>query len=116
MIIRKEDRQKSVAVRFGGRGEIETTSILPPNSELFHGKGRLFSHGVLKPGDELGTHRHSGDFEIYYYIKGEGLYNDNGTEVPVRAGDVSICADGEEHGLTNNGSENLEYVALILFS
>jgi len=116
MIIRSKDRQRSAAVRFGGKGEIEMVSILPPIPEAFHGKGRLFSHVVLKPGEELGSHRHDGDFEVYYYIKGEGTYNDNGKMIPVKAGDVTVCNDGEMHGITNTGKANLEYIALILFT
>ena len=43
-------------------------------------------------------------------------FNDNGTETTVSAGDTTFCMDGEEHNLLNNGTENLEFIALILFS
>ena len=48
-------------------------------------------------------------------LKGEGIYNDNGTEVEVKAGDVTYCAPGEGHGLENRGSEDLVIAALIMF-
>ena len=43
------------------------------------------------------------------------MYNDNGTEVEVGPGDVTICPEGEEHALANTGSEDMEIIALILF-
>ena len=41
---------------------------------------------------------------------------DNGVEAPVMAGDVTVCNDGESHGLLNTGSTDLKMVALILFT
>ena len=34
----------------------------------------------------------------------------------VTAGDVMICKDGEEHMLENDGTEDLEFIALILYA
>ena len=34
----------------------------------------------------------------------------------VRAGDVTICRHGEEHALLNNGPDDLEMIALILYA
>ena len=107
MIRRASERVHTSKKMFGAPGELEAFQILNPGE--FNDKGRLFNHCVLRPGEGLGMHRHSGDFEIYYIIKGQGLYNDN-------AGDTTFCMDGEEHSLLNNGTENLEFIALILFS
>ena len=41
---------------------------------------------------------------------------DNGELKPVTAGDVMICKDGEEHMLENDGTEDLEFIALILYA
>ena len=62
----------------------------------------------------MGYHQHVGDFEIYYIVKGEGQYNDNGTIVPAKVGDVFRCADGEFHAIQNTGDEDLEFIALIV--
>lgn len=102
MIRRASERVHTSKKMFGAPGELEAFQILNP--------------GEFRPGEGLGMHRHSGDFEIYYIIKGQGLYNDNGTETTVSAGDTTFCMDGEEHSLLNNGTENLEFIALILFS
>ena len=57
---------------------------------------------------------HEGESETYYILTGTGIYNDNGTKYPVKAGDVVFCDDGEGHGLLNNGKEDLKFIALIL--
>ena len=54
--------------------------------------------------------------ESYYILKGKALYNDNGKEVELEAGDMGICKDGEGHSIESIGDENLEYVMLILYS
>jgi len=115
MIIRNEERTSSAAVRFNGKGDIAMTTILPAKPEAFEGQGRLFNHVVLKPGDIFGVHGHTDEFEVYYILKGEGDYNDNGNIVRVKAGDVTVCKSGEVHGMTNTGTEDLEMIALILF-
>jgi len=99
---------------FGGTGSLEFIPML--TGDEFHGKGRMFSVGTLKPGHSVGIHTHKGDFEVYYFLKGEGLYHDNGTDVRIKAGDVAVAWDGQSHGLINDGSEDLEMIILILFT
>ena len=94
----------------GGKGHILAAELL--NGEDFAGKGRVFNHCVLKSGCSVGRHRHVGDFEVYHVLSGTGLYFDNGELKPVTAGDVMICKDGEEHMLENDGTEDLEFIAL----
>ena len=98
-----------------GPGEVEMHKILNDPEEMF-GKGRLFNHIFIEPGAGVGWHVHHGDGEIYYILKGEGEYSDNGTLVTVRAGDVTSVSDGEGHSLINNGPETLEAIALILYT
>ena len=98
----------------GGNGEAEMHKILN-NTEELYGKGRMFNHLILAPGYSIGEHRHEGDNEIFYFLKGSGVYNDNGTPVRVFPGDTAICNDGELHSLVNDGDEPLEFIALILY-
>ena len=44
-----------------------------------------------------------------------GIYNDNGTKYPVKAGDVTFTPDGKGHGLKNTGDTDLVFMALIIF-
>ena len=98
----------------GGNGEAEMHKILNSVDELY-GKGRMFNHMILAPGRSIGEHRHEGDNEIFYFLKGSGLYNDNGKPVRVNPGDTAICSSGEIHSLNNDGEEPLEFIALILY-
>ena len=47
-------------------------------------------------------------------LSGTGIYDDNGTEVTIEAGDVTFCKDGDGHGVRNAGDEDLVFAALIL--
>ena len=71
---------------------------------------------TLAPGNSVGYHVHEGDNEIYYILSGTGEYNDNGNICTISAGDVTICNDGESHGLLNTGVEPIELIALILYN
>lgn len=74
----------------------------------------LFGQVILEPGAELGYHEHHQETETYYILSGEGIYVDNGEEVPAKAKDVFFCKDGDGHGLKNTGTEDLVFIALIL--
>ncbi len=115
-MIRKAQKVEKLTVEKarGGKGDMLTSVLLLEDE--FCNKGRMFNHSVLKPGCSVGYHGHEGDFEAYYILKGAGSYNDNGVERPVSAGDVTLCKDGESHGLENTGTEDLEFIALILYS
>ena len=97
-----------------GNGEAEMHKILN-NAEELYGKGRMFNHMILAPGRSIGEHRHEGDNEIFYVLKGSGTYSDNGNLVRVFPGDTAICSSGETHSLVNDGDEPLELIALILY-
>ena len=110
---KKEQTVEFKCIR-NGNGETEMRRILNDAGELY-GKGRLFNHMILAPGRTIGEHRHEGDNEIFYFLKGSGTYNDNGTPVRVFPGDTAVCNDGECHSLVNDGDEPLEFIALILY-
>ena len=114
MVRTKENQTVNNACLKGGIGETEIRNIVNSADELY-GKGRLFGHTLLAPGNSIGDHMHDGDNEIYYILKGTGTYNDNGTPVNVKAGDTTICSSGEVHGIVNNGDDVLEMIALILY-
>ena len=114
MIRRKNEVPKVEAVMFGGPGQLHADVVL--KKDEFAEKGRLFNHCVLHPGEGIGEHQHNGEFEVYYVLKGEGTYLDNGQKEVIKAGDMTLCPHGESHGLVNTGSEDLEFMALILFA
>lgn len=97
-----------------GNGTVELTSFATPE-ELNH-KGRLFANITLKPGCSIGYHVHEADSELFYLMKGQVLYNDNGTEHTLTAGDVMICPAGTGHSIANNGEEDAEVIAVIVYA
>ena len=97
-----------------GNGTVELTSFATP--EELNNKGRLFANITLKPGCSIGYHVHEADSELFYLMKGEALYNDNGVECILGVGDIMICPVGTGHAIANNGEEDLEICAVIVYA
>lgn len=95
-----------------GKGQLLKESLL--NEKELGEHCRMFSRVTLEPGCCLGYHEHHGETETYYLLEGKGIYNDDGKQFPVEAGDVTFCEDGHGHGIENTGDSNLVFVALIL--
>ena len=110
---REELRHDAIESFRGGKGV--TTFIHLLEKEQFHNKGRLFAHHILKAGAATGYHKHEADFEVYYILKGEGTFNDNGQLCPVKEGDIAITEIGQSHCIENTGTEDLEFIGLVLF-
>ena len=96
----------------GGAGHLLKEALILPEQMGEHCS--MFSRVTLEAGCALGYHEHHGETETYYILSGNGIYNDNGTDVEVEAGDVTFCEDGCGHGLRNCGDDDLSFVALIL--
>ena len=97
----------------GGKGHVIIEHLL--GEKELDGKCGLYAKVTIEPNCTLGFHEHHGETETYYILSGKGLYNDNGTEVEIGAGDVTYCAPGEGHGLKCLGNEPVEMIALILY-
>ena len=113
-MIRKftEARQSSMEKVLGGKGTLRHHHIVEPDELL--GLGRLCARTVLPPGSSFGLHRHTAEIEIYHILRGEGLYNDNGTLRTVAAGDTTMCCHGEAHAIENTGTDDLEMISIVL--
>ena len=98
----------------GGSGTVEITNFV--TAEELNNKGRMFANITLKPGCGIGYHVHEGESELFYVMKGKVLYNDNGTEHSLCAGDVMICPNGTGHSIANNGEEVAEVCAVIVYA
>lgn len=97
----------------GGNGTVEITNFATP--EELNNKGRLFAKITLKPGCSIGFHMHEKDSELFYIMKGQVLYNDNGDECVLSVGDVMLCPAGSGHAVANNGEEDAELCAVIVY-
>ena len=109
MLEAKTERVENMA---GGKGHVLIKRIL--GEKELNGKCRMYSQVTLEPGCSLGHHIHHNESETYYILKGEGVYNDNGTSCPVKAGDITFTPDGKGHGLENTGDTDLVFMALII--
>ena len=89
----------------------EELAVLCP---LLDGHGRMFAHITVDPGCSIGYHDHQHETEFYYIIKGEAVFNDDGREVLVHAGDICATGYGASHGLENKTDEPVELIALIV--
>jgi len=114
MIRRNKERREEVLHEMKeGKGDIKLFHLL--EKDEMSGKGRLCVREVLAPGYSIGYHKHEGDFELYYILEGEGVFNDNGVKATVRKGDVVRTGNGESHSIENIGDKDLELIAIILF-
>ena len=98
----------------GGEGAVQITSLVS-NDDLCN-KGRLFGKITLEPGCSIGYHIHESDCEIFHILSGSALYNDNGVETTVKAGDTTVTPAGSGHSIMNNTNEVCEMIALIVYA
>lgn len=63
---------------------------------------------VLSPGVSIGMHRHGNDRETYVVLRGSGVMRVDGADLRVGRGDVLVNHPFGEHGLVNDGTEDLE--------
>ena len=103
--------RKDVCVQ-NGKGLIHIKDLT--DKEGLYGHGRMFSHVTVDPGCSIGYHNHEHETEFYYIIKGEAVFNDDGKEVIVHAGDICATGYGQHHGLENRTEEPVELIALIV--
>ena len=76
-----------------GEGTVEILNLATP--EELNDKGRLFAKITLHPGCSIGYHVHEKDSEIFYIIKGDASYSDNGETKIISAGDVTVLLQAE---------------------
>ena len=103
--------RKDVCVQ-NGKGLVHIKELT--DKEGLYNHGRLFAHVTVDPGCSIGYHDHQHETEFYYIIKGEGVFNDDGKEVLVHAGDICARGYGKLHGLENKTDEPVELIALIV--
>jgi mannose-6-phosphate isomerase-like protein (cupin superfamily) len=75
---------------------------------------RMLAELTLLPGASIGTHQHDAETEYYLILSGGGVVNDNGKDVPVKAGDAIITGNGAAHSIKNTGSVPLVFHAVIV--
>jgi mannose-6-phosphate isomerase-like protein (cupin superfamily) len=112
MLIKRNEMKTEVKEKMrGGEGKTEFVHMVDCENEK---NIRMLAELTLKPGCSIGSHSHETETEYFVILSGEGVINDNGTEKPVKAGDVVITGNGASHSLSNNGSVPLVFHAIIV--
>jgi len=67
----------------------------------------------LEPGQENDAHRHPKNAHALIILEGDGHYmRDDGSAIPVKAGECIIVPRGRMHGIRNTGATRLSYFAI----
>ena len=113
MIIKKDERETKVVEGLrGGQGSAVIKTIATTPQTLNHAK--MYANITLKKNCGIGYHQHIDEMEVIMINEGKALYNDDGKESIVEAGDVLICEDGHFHSITNKEDEDLIATALVI--
>jgi quercetin dioxygenase-like cupin family protein len=82
-------------------------------STIFESPRMMVGLNAFEPGQSHALHAHAGMDKMYYVIEGEGLFLLEGSNVPMRAGDMLIAPDGVPHGVHNPGNGRLLVIAVL---
>lgn len=86
-----------------------STYLLKDNKKL---NNLILSSTMLKPNKSTRGHRHSGQEEVYYFIKGSGKIQLDDNTILVVPGDVILIEDGVHHRVTAS-SEGCYFVCVF---
>ena len=89
----------------GGEGQVA--------AHMFTDSCNKIMKGLLAPGCTIGLHTHDTSSEIICILSGTGKVLCDGEYEPLSAGSVHYCPKGHEHSLINDGTEDLEILAMI---
>lgn len=85
----------------------------PLNPENSQSKRVTITEVHLEPGACQPRHTYESSEQIWYALAGSGrLLLAEGEEKPFRAGDVVRFADGDVHGLVNDGEAEFSYLSV----
>jgi quercetin dioxygenase-like cupin family protein len=98
----------------GGEGLMSGVSYVGPANRPENAKHCMVAENTLPVGGSIGFHSHPKDEEVYIILKGTGTYTDNdkGQHV-LTVGDMTLCRQGESHGIANTGAEPLTFAAVV---
>ena len=93
----------------GGKGEMLMRA--------FDGCGCRVMLNTLRPGAEVGTHRHEGNCEVVYALKGCATFQisdaDGRRTETVAEGCAHYCREGGCHSFKNDTGEDFVFLAVV---
>lgn len=90
---------------YGGEKEVAIRAFKDEQNKILRGR--------LIPGASLGRHTHETNSEIIYIVSGCGKMLINDGEERLEAGTAHYCPKGQNHGLMNDGTEDLIFFAVV---
>jgi quercetin dioxygenase-like cupin family protein len=61
----------------------------------------------FEPGQTQPAHTHEGSDKVYFVIEGKGMFQVDGEERELGAGEIVLARSGHKHGVANKGNERL---------
>ena len=111
MITRKDQQKHSIRESMrGGKAYVQFTDL----SAQLPDRTRVFSILTLIPGASIGFHIHEGETELFYFMEGRGVAQDDEAFCDVSAGDSMATFSGHGHGVENTGDTDLVILACII--
>ena len=111
MITRKDQQGHSIREFMrGGKKQVLFTDL----SAKLPSSCRVFSILTLIPGASIGYHVHEGETELFYFMEGNGRFQDDDKVYDISAGDATATFSGHGHGVENTGDTNLVLLACIV--
>ena len=106
MLLNFEQIEEKVIPKMrGGEGEMIARMSVNEDTKIMRGR--------LTPGSTIGLHVHETDSEMICVLSGTGKVLCDGEYEPLAAGSVHYCPRGHQHSLINDGTEDLEILAMI---
>ena len=107
-MIKKVDGFTDYENRRGGKGIMRMFNVM---GDIVFEDVNWLGIVELDPGSSIGVHTHHGEGELYHILEGQGIFNDNGTEVKVGPGSFCLIKPDQCHGLIN--TSNTEKVVVL---
>ena len=95
----------------GGEGSAKLLHLVDCENEK---NIRMLAEITLERGCSIGNHSHETETEYFIILSGNGTVNDNGADVPIKAGDVIITGNGASHSISNTGAAPLVFYSVIV--
>jgi mannose-6-phosphate isomerase-like protein (cupin superfamily) len=112
MVIHRNEMKRETKEKMrDGEGTTSLTYLVDCEKEK---NIRMLAEMTLPPGASIGPHKHDAETEYYVILSGSGVVNDNGADVPVKAGDAIITGNGAAHSIKNTGAEPLVFHAIVV--
>lgn len=82
-------------------------------STLFRSERILVGLNAFEPGQEHALHAHADMDKVYHVLEGEGRFLLEGSEIPMRAGQMLVAPENVPHGIRNDGDGRLLVLAIL---